>query len=170
MESISEFMDDDGTIKQIASVYADKGYDSTAIRSYLKNRNPIARIPLRKSGKSSENKSHKKYNSVRCVAEGLFFGWLKNGFHRTGIRYERRCENCPAFVGIASFLMYCRVLRRVGHMWFDVIMPEDQLINGTKPSLFSLNLTVKSFELAVCLGTVNSCHDVFYLQFTISIF
>ena len=110
MESISEFMDDDGTIKQIASVYADKGYDSTAIRNYLKNRNPIARIPLRKNGKSSENKSHKKYNSVRYVAEG-FFGWLKNGFHRTGIRYERRCENCPAFVGIASFLMYCRVLR-----------------------------------------------------------
>ncbi len=111
MENISEFMDD-GAIKQIASVYADKGgYGSTAIRSYLKNRNPIARIPLRKNGKSSENKSHKKYNSVRCAAEGLFFGWLKNGFHRTGIRYERRCENCPAFVSIASFLMYCRVLR-----------------------------------------------------------
>ncbi len=112
MKNISEFMDDDGTIKQIASVYADKGgYDSTAIRSYLKNRNPIARIPFRRNGKSSENKSHKKYDSVRCVAEELFFGWLKNGFHRTGIRYERRCENCPAFVGIASFLMYCRVLR-----------------------------------------------------------
>ena len=113
MENISEFMDDDGTIKQIASVYADKkgGYDSTAIRGYLKNRNPIARIPLRKNGKSLENKSHKKYNSVRCVAERLFFGWLKNGFHRTGIRCERRCEDCPAFVSIASFLMYCRVLR-----------------------------------------------------------
>ena len=111
MESISEFMDDDGTIKQVTSVYADKGYDSTAIGNYLKNRNPIARIPFRKNSKSSENKSHKKYDSVRCVAEGLFFGWLKNGFHRTRIRYERRCENYPAFVSIASFLMYCRVLR-----------------------------------------------------------
>ncbi len=107
MEDISEFMDDDGTIKQIASVYADRGgYDSTAIRSYLKNRNPIARIPFRRNGKSSENKSHKKYDSVRCVAEG-FFGWLKNGFHRTRVR----CENYLAFVSIASFLMYCRVLR-----------------------------------------------------------
>ena len=38
MESISEFMDDDCTIKQIASVYADRGgYGSTAIGSYLKN-------------------------------------------------------------------------------------------------------------------------------------
>ncbi len=111
MESISEFMDDDGTIKQIASVYADKGgYDSTAIRGYLKNRNLIACIPFRKNSKSSENKSHKKYNSVRCVVE-RFFGWLKNGFHRTRIRYERRCENYLAFVSIASFLMYCRVLR-----------------------------------------------------------
>ncbi len=112
MESISEFMDDDGNIKQIASVYADKGgYDSTAIRGYLKNRNTIACVPIRKNSKSSENKSHKKYNSVRCVAEGLFFGWLKNGFHRTGIIYEKRCENYLAFVSIASFLMYCRVLR-----------------------------------------------------------
>ena len=111
MENISEFMDD-GTIKQITSVYADKGgYDSTAIRDYLKNRNPIARIPFRKNSKSSENKSHKKYNLVLCVAERLFFGWLKNGFHRTRIRYERRCENYLAFVSIASFLMYCRVLR-----------------------------------------------------------
>ena len=68
MEDISEFMDDDGAIKQIASVYADKGgYDSTAIRSYLKNRNPIARIPLRKNGKSSERTNRTK-NMIRFDA------------------------------------------------------------------------------------------------------
>ena len=69
MENISEFMDDDGTIKQIASVYADKkgGYDSTAIRSYLKNRNPIARIPFRKNGKSSERTNHTR-NIIRFDA------------------------------------------------------------------------------------------------------
>jgi len=39
-----------------------------------------------------------------------FFAWLKNGFHRTRIRYERIAENYLAFVNIASFLMYCRVL------------------------------------------------------------
>ena len=77
---------------------------------YLKNRNPIAHIPFRKNGKSSGNKSHKKYDSVRYVAE-RFFGWLKNGFHRTGIKCEKRRENYLAFVSIASFLMYCRVLR-----------------------------------------------------------
>ena len=67
MEDISEFMDDDGTIKQIASVYADRGYDSTAIRNYLKNRNPIARIPLRKNGKSSERTNRTK-NMIRFEA------------------------------------------------------------------------------------------------------
>ncbi len=105
MENISEFVDGD-TLKEIAAVYADKGYDSTTIRNYLKNRNLIACIPFRKNSKSSENKSHKKYNSVRCVVE-RFFGWLKNGFHRTRVRYEKKCENYLAFVSIASFLMYC---------------------------------------------------------------
>ncbi len=66
MENISEFIDDDGgTIKQIASVYADKGgYDSTAIRGYLKNRNPIACIPFGRNGKSSE-KTNRTKNIIR---------------------------------------------------------------------------------------------------------
>ncbi len=67
MEDISEFMDDDGAIKQIASVYADRGYGSTAIGSCLKNRNPIARIPLRKNGKSSE-RTNRTRNMIRFDA------------------------------------------------------------------------------------------------------
>ena len=35
MESISDFVDD-GTIEQITSVYADKGYDAKYIRNYLR--------------------------------------------------------------------------------------------------------------------------------------
>ena len=38
MENISDYLDDN-SIKQITSVYADKGYDSKAIREYLKSRN-----------------------------------------------------------------------------------------------------------------------------------
>ena len=37
IESISDFLDSN-MIQQIASVYADKGYDSDLIRNYLKNR------------------------------------------------------------------------------------------------------------------------------------
>ncbi len=97
-------------MNQTASVYADKGYDANAIREYLKNRNNIIScIPFRKNSKLSENKSYSKYNSVRYVVE-RFFAWLKNGFHRTGIRYEKNCENYLGFVYLASIVMYWRVL------------------------------------------------------------
>ena len=36
MESISDFVDDD-MIKEIVSVYADKGYDAKYIKMYLRN-------------------------------------------------------------------------------------------------------------------------------------
>ena len=109
MESISEYLDDD-SIQQIVSVYADKGYDSATIRDYLKNKNINPRIPFRKnSNETSKNKSYKKYNQIRYVVE-RFFAWLKNGFHRTRIRYERIAENYLAFVNIASIMMYWRVL------------------------------------------------------------
>ena len=110
MENISDFVDDD-MMREIASVYADKGYDSGAIRDYLKNRNINPCIPFRKNNnEATKNKSYKKYNKIRYVVE-RFFAWLKNGFRRTAIRYERVSENYLGLVNIASFLMYCRVLR-----------------------------------------------------------
>jgi len=112
MESISDYLDD-STIQQIVAVYADKGYDSKSIREYLKSRNIIPRIPHR-NFKTRTNKSvdQSKYNKTRYVVE-RFFAWLKCGFHRTRIRYERLVENYLGFINIASFLMYCRVLRWV---------------------------------------------------------
>lgn len=110
MENISDYLDD-SMMNQIVSVYADKGYDSTSIRSYLKNRNINPCIPFRKnSNETTKNKSYKKYNKIRYVVE-RFFAWLKNGFRRTAIRYERVAENYLGLINIASFLMYCRVLR-----------------------------------------------------------
>ncbi len=108
VESISDFVDDD-MMNQTVSVYADKGYDANLIREYLKNRNIISCIPFRKNNKSSENKSYSKCNAVRYVVE-RFFAWLKNGFHRTRIRYEKNCENYLGFVYLASIVMYWRVL------------------------------------------------------------
>ena len=110
MESISEYLDDDCT-KQIVSCFADKGYDSGTIRDYLKNRNIKDRIPYKKNSKFIvQNNSYNHYNKTRFVVE-RFFAWLKNGFHRTRIRYERNAENYLGLINIASFLMYCRVLR-----------------------------------------------------------
>jgi transposase len=108
MESISDFVDDKMT-RQIVSAYADKGYDGVTIRDYLKNRNIKDCIPFRKNSKLSKNKSYKKYNTIRYVVE-RFFAWLKNGFHRTRIRYEKNCDNYLGFVYLASIVMYWRVL------------------------------------------------------------
>ncbi len=109
IENISEFVDD-GAIKETAAVYADRGYDSNATRDYLKNRNLTACIPFRNSGKSLETKPYKKYNSARCIVE-RFFGWLKNGFHRAGIRYKKKCDSYLGFVYLACIMVYWRVLR-----------------------------------------------------------
>ena len=94
---------------QIASVYADKGYDSAAIRNRLKGRGIVPCISYRKGTKSSGDSSHKRYGSVQYVAEWLF-GWLKSRFHRTIIRYERSCDNYLGFVYLASIVTYLREL------------------------------------------------------------
>ena len=82
------------------------------IRNYLKNKNINDCISFRKnSNKAAKKKSYRKYNKIRYVVE-RFFAWLKNGFRRrTTIRYKRVAENYLGLVNIASFLMYCRVLR-----------------------------------------------------------
>ena len=90
MESISDFLDDD-LIQQITSIYADKGYDAKIIRDYLQKRNIDDCIPKRnfKTNHNNQIKNQTNYNKTRFVVE-RFFAWLKNGFHRTRIRYENR--------------------------------------------------------------------------------
>ena len=78
---------------------------------YLWDRNIACCIPYKINSKFIlQNNDYKHYNKTRFVVE-RFFAWLKNGFHITRIRYERTAENYLAFVNLASFLMYCRVLR-----------------------------------------------------------
>ena len=112
LENISDFVDDE-LVKQIVSVYADKGYDSKIIRNYLKNRNIDDCIPYRnyktKNNQTKNNFTANNYNKTRFVVE-RFFAWLKNGFHRTRIRYEKKCDNYLSFVYLASIMMYWRVL------------------------------------------------------------
>lgn len=109
MKHISDYLDDD-SIEQIVSVYADKGYDAKTIRNYLKSRNIIACIPQRNfKTRKDRTDYHTNYNKTRYVVE-RFFAWLKNGFHRTRIRYEKLAENYLGFLNIASIMMYWRVL------------------------------------------------------------
>ena len=109
MESICKCVDD-CTIKEIVSVYADKGYDVKFIREYLQKRKIHDCIPYRKNIKLEHDEADQNnYNKTRFVVE-RFFAWLKNGFHRTRIRYERNAENFLAFCTVASIMMYWRVL------------------------------------------------------------
>ncbi len=109
MESISDFADD-SMMEQIVSAYADREYDSKPIRSYIRSRNIIPYIPFRKNSRTADDADKDSYSRTRFVVE-RFFAWLKNGFHRTGIRCERNAGNYLGLVSIASFLTYCRVLR-----------------------------------------------------------
>ena len=69
VENISDFLDDE-SLKEIISVYADNGYDSTSIRGYLKNKNITPCIPKRNFKKNNNEKySYKNYNKVRFVVE-----------------------------------------------------------------------------------------------------
>ena len=109
MENISEFVED-SMMDEIVTVYADKGYDAKYIRNYLKCNGMNCCIPYKKNSRFivSENQNN-IYNKTRFVVE-RFFAWLKNGFHRTRIRYEKKCDNYLGFVYLASIMMYWRVL------------------------------------------------------------
>ncbi len=105
MENISDFLDDK-SVKQIVSVYADKGYDAKYIRMYLRSNGINCYIPYKSNSRFIlQNKDYKHYNKTRFVVE-RFFAWLKNGFHRTRIRYEKNCDNYLGFVYLASIMMY----------------------------------------------------------------
>ena len=73
---------------------------SKIIRNYLKSRNIKNCIPKRNyKTKCNGITIPNHYNKTRFVVE-RFFAWLKNGFHRTRIRYERIVENYLAFASI----------------------------------------------------------------------
>ena len=76
--------------KEIRSVHADSGYDTKVIRNYLRAREMADCIPHRQIGNWKGSMSQR--DTVRYVVE-RFFAWLKNGFHRLRIRYERKSEN-----------------------------------------------------------------------------
>ncbi len=109
LENISEYLDD-GSIQEIVSAYTDKGYDAKYIRYYLRCHRMDCYIPYRSNFKYIIAKNLKNnYNKTRFVVE-RFFAWLKCGFHRTAIRYEKNYETCLGFVYLASILMYWSVL------------------------------------------------------------
>ncbi len=64
-------------VREIVSVYADKGYDAKYIRNYLRDRNINLGIPFRKNNDEATKKiSHTKnitrfvmYGEILCMAQ-----------------------------------------------------------------------------------------------------
>jgi hypothetical protein len=79
------------------------------------------------------------YNMTRYVVE-RFFAWLKCGFGRLAIRYERITEIYLALIDIASFLMYWRVLRRVDY----TAIPVEIFFHAVTNLLYSYTLSIIS--------------------------
>ena len=67
-------------------------------------------IPHRVWKKKKGKKTGKRYAKVRSSVE-RFFAWLKCGFRRVSVRYERLDATYTGFLNLASFLICWRVLR-----------------------------------------------------------
>lgn len=96
-------------------IIADASYDTKEIRRYLKRRGIKANIPtnirnrkVAKRGRPTRLK-RKGYSIGRSGVE-RFFGWLKGGFRRVALRYERLASTFLALARIACIAIYLRVL------------------------------------------------------------
>lgn len=97
-------------------VFGDGAYDTQEIRDYLKRRGIKAhiRVNRRKRMKPKLGRGHrwveKSYHRVRNSVE-RFFAWLKGGFRRLAIRYERLLSTFVGFLYLACFVIAWRLLR-----------------------------------------------------------
>ena len=94
-------------------VYADKAYDSFFVKTYLtchKIKRRISRLSRKKKLGRPAILDEDTYKRNRSCVE-RFFSWLKGGFRRLAIRYERLSETYMGFLHPAAFIMHWRVLR-----------------------------------------------------------
>ena len=93
-------------------VLADAAYDTESIRCYLRRRGIKSSIPSNKRNQKKsprgrptrfDYESYKKRGAVE-----RFFGWLKLGFRRISLRYERLDACFAGLILLASFLIIWR--------------------------------------------------------------
>ncbi|MCP8316390.1 MAG: IS5 family transposase [archaeon] len=99
-------------------VVADSAYDAKRIRLFLKGRGIKASIAenRRKTKRAKRGKLNrfntKGYSVGRSCVE-RFFGWLKGGFRRLIIRYERLASTFRGFLHLACIAILLRSMRWV---------------------------------------------------------
>jgi len=97
-------------------IHADSAYDTKEIRRYLRRRGIKASIDINprntlklKRGRQNKLKSEAYRRMRGCVER--FFAWLKGGFRRLAIRYEKLASTFLGLIQIACVMIYLRVFR-----------------------------------------------------------
>jgi len=97
-------------------VYTDSAYDTREIRSYLRRRGVKANIPFNPRNRLKPKRGRpcrfdeEAYKHVRGCVE-RFFAWLKGGFKRLTLRWERLASTFLGLVQLACIMICWRVLR-----------------------------------------------------------
>ena len=97
-------------------VIADSAYDTEEIRGYLRARGIKGNIPKNKRGRINPKLGRptrfdeKGYKIIERSVD-RFFGWLKCGFRRLALRYEKLKITFLGLLHIACFIIAWRILR-----------------------------------------------------------
>ena len=97
--------------KKPREAFADIAYDTFLVKLFLSRRKIKARIPRRSRKKhpgrpaSYDKEDYKKNRS----SVERFFGWLKGGFRRLGVRHERLSSTFLGLIQLACFIIHWRV-------------------------------------------------------------
>ncbi len=97
-------------------VAGDGAYDSRPVRAELRRRGIRASIPVnprnrRRSRRGRPYRFDPETDRVLRGAVERFLAWLKGGFRRLALRYERLLTTFRGFVHLACLLITWRVLR-----------------------------------------------------------
>jgi transposase len=96
--------------------HADGAYDTQEVRRYLRRRRIKANIPVNRRKRQRPKRGRpyrwdeRGYRLVRNSVE-CFFAWLKGGFRRLVLRYERLLVTFLGFLYLACVLIAWRLLR-----------------------------------------------------------
>lgn len=92
-----------------SEVLADSAYDNSNIRGYLRSKLIKSNIPVNKRNQKKRRRGRptrfnpKSYTKRTTIER--FFGWLKMGFRKLAIRYERLNVVFKGLLDIACFML-----------------------------------------------------------------
>jgi len=156
-------------------VVADAAYDGEKIRRYLRRRGIRSIIPTnRRTGRKQSGGPTRfdepTYRNRACVER--FFGWLKMGFRRLTVRYERLDVVFTGLLCIACILMYWRrirerVLKQAHYKEFSGVCNDSRCFSVTTISRYNYTIKHRSYWQVNNTYYISTKNFVDYLFFVI---